>query len=207
MEHLMPERIRNFVVFLDQRLRNLVLDYKYSRSFLFGNVDSKYRDQGAHGAVNSPYCALEILFKDIVQDNDVIVDVGCGKGRVIGWLAKKYPSNKIIGVEIDPQIAGRTQKLFRSGTNIDIRCCNVITDFPAEGTVFYMYNPFDRKTLQAFKQKLLHHSTGVRNIRLIYHTCLYIDVFTEDPLWDIDIVNVPRIPNRSAIITSKTSSK
>ena len=66
---------------------------------------------GAHETVNTSYEALQFFFDQVpLRADDIFVDVGCGKGRVMNFLLKKGVTNRIIGIELDPQIAGQTAK-------------------------------------------------------------------------------------------------
>src|SRR4249919_4103205 len=66
--------------------RNVVIDLRYG-PFLGGTVSTRYRHEGAHPVGNSDYLVLRAIFEGRVQDGDLLVDVGCGRGRVLNhWL-------------------------------------------------------------------------------------------------------------------------
>jgi hypothetical protein len=64
--------------------RTLATDLRYG-AILSGNVGTRYRQAGAYNVVNTPYAVLPQIFAGRIGRDDVLVDVGCGKGRVINW--------------------------------------------------------------------------------------------------------------------------
>jgi hypothetical protein len=66
---------------------NFFLDLQYSGRFLGGTMESRYASSGAIATQSTDYLALSYIFDNLVQvqESDVLVDVGCGKGRVIFW--------------------------------------------------------------------------------------------------------------------------
>ena len=58
--------------------RNALQDLRYGAPL--GGLISMYG--------NTDYLALSNIFAKRIKDNDVLVDVGCGKGRVIQLLAR-----------------------------------------------------------------------------------------------------------------------
>lgn len=50
--------------------------------------------------ISIPHKVLEDIEKALeLKDNSVFYDLGCGNGRILFYLAKKYPKVKFIGVE------------------------------------------------------------------------------------------------------------
>ena len=60
------------------------MDLRYG-GLLRGTLPNRFLHLGAHHAANTPYFILPIIFDGIIHDDDVLVDVGCGKGRVLNW--------------------------------------------------------------------------------------------------------------------------
>jgi SAM-dependent methyltransferase len=93
--------------------RNALRDLRY-RGLLAGTVRTRYAHLGAHHTTNSDYDDLPALFGAArLRADDVIVDVGCGKGRVINWLLAHHPGNRVYGIELDPEIAAATERRLR----------------------------------------------------------------------------------------------
>ena len=91
---------------------NLLLDLKYG-GFVGGVKRTPFSDAGTSDTANTDYAALPFLFEDIIEPEDILVDIGCGKGREVNWWLDNYPSNSICGIELDSEIAGATaSRLF-----------------------------------------------------------------------------------------------
>ena len=118
--------------------------------------ESRFQDLGAYPTMSAEYGAIEMMFKRFpLDENDVFVDVGCGFGRVISWLLlKKAPCKKYYGVELDPDVAAITEKRFKDYPQVSILNGNILDVLPHDGTVFWLYNPFDINVLDAFLSRL-----------------------------------------------------
>lgn len=173
---------------LRELILNTVLDLRYSRKLLHGNIKTSHKNLGANDVYHTKYSVLPLIFKLIrVTKNDVLVDVGCGKGRVINyWLSKKY-KNKIVGLELDGKIAAQTSHHFSRWKNVTIIPGNAISNLPKDGTLFYFYNPFSKEIVKQFEETL---SVVFKNkpIRIIYYNPKSIDVFRNDN-WRINYIN------------------
>ncbi|MEJ7639236.1 MAG: class I SAM-dependent methyltransferase, partial [Singulisphaera sp.] len=70
------------------------------------------------------------------------MDIGCGKGRVLNFWLERFPNNRIIGVELDDRVADRTRRRLERWRNVKIITGDAVAALPAEGTIFWMFNPF-----------------------------------------------------------------
>lgn len=85
--------------------------------------------------------------------DDVFVDLGCGKGRVM-LLAARYPFRRVIGVEISEDLSATARRNV-AARRARLRCpaVEVITadalDYriPDDATVVYIFNAFRGPTL------------------------------------------------------------
>lgn len=169
-------------------LHDSYLDIRYSGRLLNGNQKSKYADIGANDVYHTKYSAMNLIFmhSDICK-SDVLVDVGCGKGRIINyWLSQGYKNN-IIGLELDPQVANNTSHQFRKRNNVTIIQGDAIDNLPKDGTVFYFYNPFNKRNVERFEEAVYNISKG-KKITIIYYNPKSIHVFLKD-YWDVKYVN------------------
>ena len=126
-----------------------------------------------------------IFRKYKIKDSDVLVDVGCGKGRVINWWLKQGHQNRIIGIELDETIAEMTRKRFQRYKNVEIICCDALEAIPEDGTIFFLYNPFGRSAIRAFKDRLKEKVRKKDRVRIIYANCAHLAAFSGDPDWTI----------------------
>jgi hypothetical protein len=168
------------------KLTNAILDLRFG-TLLRGLKPTCYTQLGAYDTANSDYTSIRKLFRGRVQPQDVLVDVGCGKGRVINaWLLGGY-SNRIICVEFDPQVAAETAARLLQFPNVSIIRGDIVTNFPDEGTIFYLYNPFNAQVMHKFKSRL-KESLAKRSFpeaTVIYYNCRHVEVFTEDDACEI----------------------
>src|SRR5579884_3532730 len=161
-------------------VRNAVRDLRYG-SFLGGTVRTRYAHLGAHDVGNVEYEDLPPLFAPAdVQPDDVIVDVGAGKGRSINWLLERYPRNRIVGIELAPEIAAQTARRLRRFGNVSIVAGDATELLPSDGTVFYLFNPFDASVMRRFIDAFLADGMSPRR-RIVYHNCKDVALFRDDP--------------------------
>lgn len=180
-------------------VRNAIRDRRYG-AFLGGSVKSRFAHLGAYNASNSAYDDLPALFAAAdVEPDDVIVDVGAGKGRPINWLLDEHPSNRIVGIELDPEIAARTAARLRRFENVTIVTGDASLLLPRDGTVFFLFNPFDETVMQRFAEAFSAEGMHPRR-RAIYHNCKHVHVFSDDPRFAIEEIAPPSQSFRSVLI-------
>ncbi len=138
--------------------------------------------------VNSDYAALDAVFPGRISPDDVLVDVGCGRGRVINWwLANGCRNSRIYGLEYDPEVAAITSRRLARYPNVTIVEGDALEHLPADATLMYLYNPFVRPVVERFAALVADTYSG-RPMRLIYSNCKHIDVFRADPRWIVQLV-------------------
>lgn len=188
---LSPRRACRKLVRLAQ---NLYWDIRYGG--LCGgwkNEPSRFAHLGASGPWSSEYGDLKRLFARVpITAADVLVDVGCGKGRVLNFWLSQGLTNRLIGIELEPEVAEQTRRRLRRYSNVTVRTGNVLEDFPADGTIFYLYSPFGRRILERFKSTFLDVLSGRPNVRIVYYNCVDLDVFARDARWDIEVLDPQR---------------
>ena len=119
------------------------------------------RDASAADCYRYPYepTSYEVLRRladsGHIRPEDVVVDYGCGKGRVSLFLRHQLGC-RTIGVEYDSAICGQAlENLAASGlSGVEFRCCRAERFDPDEGTCFYFFNPFSLEILRAVVGKL-----------------------------------------------------
>jgi hypothetical protein len=180
--------------------RNAVRDLRYG-SFLGGTVETRYEHLGAHDVGNVEYEDLPPLFAPArVEPGDVIVDVGVGKGRSINWLLERFQANRIVGIELDPDVAAKTAKRLRRYENVTILCADATDALPPDGTVFYLFNPFDASVMSRFIDAFLAEGMAPGR-RIVYHNCKYVQLFRDHPRFDVADIDLPSGNFRSVLIT------
>ncbi|MEU6073961.1 methyltransferase domain-containing protein [Micromonospora sp. NPDC047074] len=108
-----------------------------------------------------------------VGPDDVFVDVGTGKGRVLLVAARRYRARRIIGVEVDPELLAVARRNVarlpaRSGIELvgeDVSAWKI----PPDATILYLFNPFVGRTFEEFLAGVLRSQADhPRRIRLVY---------------------------------------
>jgi hypothetical protein len=177
-------------------VRSALRDLRYGRP-LGGTVRSRYEHLGAFHATNSPYEDLERVFAGVeVGPDDVIVDVGAGKGRSLNWLLGRFPANRIYGIELDPELAARTARRLRRHRKVTVVAADATRVIPPEGTVFYLFNPFDAEVTARFAQALLERG---RPATIVYYNAKFLEAFS-DPRFSVRELDDPALAHRSAVI-------
>jgi len=181
-------------------VRNAVRDLKYGRP-LGGTAKTRYAHLGAFDGGNSTWDDMDRLFAGIrIGADDVIVDVGCGKGRSINWFLDHYPQTRIVGIELDPDLCATTARRLRRHANVSIVCGDVTELLPVDGTIFYVFNPFDGAVMARFAEAVAATRSGAP-ATIAYLNCKFVDVFESDPRFEVRMLDDPRLSFRSAIVT------
>jgi hypothetical protein len=184
---------------LSRVFRNAYLDLRYG-AFLGGTVTSPFAALGIHDTANTDYEALPEIFANAIGPSDVLVDVGCGKGRVINWWLSRGFDNQIFGIELDPKIANETSHRLRHYPNVKIIFGDAVLRLPEEGTVFYLFNPFDETWIRALKERMDRFFGSKRPIRVFYYNCLHSEIFEADPCWIVQKINLRHPFHQLAVI-------
>ena len=108
--------------------------------------DETNADQYHHPYEPTPYCVLERLADSgFFGEGDVVLDYGCGKGRV-GFFLSAQTSVKSVGIEYDERIfesALENRKAVVSGVKPDFVLTRAEAyEVPAEVNRCYFFNPF-----------------------------------------------------------------
>ncbi len=165
-----------------------VLDLRYSGRVLYGNQKTRFKRLGANDVYHTDYTAMPLIFANVaIKPHDVLVEVGCGKGRVINyWLSQGY-QNKIIGLELDPAVAAQTAQQFARWEQVKIVAGDALANLPPEGTVFYFYNPFEWDKVVEFEEHLVAVA-GHKAVTVIYYNPKSLPAFTNRS-WDVQLVD------------------
>jgi SAM-dependent methyltransferase len=164
---------------------NLAYDLRFGE-ILRGDIPTRFAELDAERSANVSYYSLSLIFKDeTIAPDDVLVDVGCGKGRVLNWWLSKRLPNRIVGLELDPEVAAHTRHRLRKHPNVTIIAGDAVEHLPADGTLFFLFNPFHEAVVSRFKEKVLQLPRRDR-IRIHYNNCVHVDVFENDPRFSVE---------------------
>lgn len=151
-------------------------------------VDRRVTKYNYYGGVNV-LMLDELLSRNVMKRDDVILDVGSGTGIFLLYLAA-HGFTSLIGQDLDPDLCAHARKNIRAFLShcpaytgdIDIRCENAITaGIPDEVNVCYLFNSFyDQYTyeewLNALRASLERNPRKVK-ILLLYPTPASLGAF------------------------------
>ncbi len=110
-----------------------------------------------------------------VSEDDVFLDLGCGKGRVVLQAAER-PFKRVIGVELSPELIAVAHENLHAARD-RLRCQNVelivadITTWsiPDDVTVLYAYNPVRGELFEAAMNAMIaSYDRNPRPMHLLY---------------------------------------
>ena len=121
--------------------------------------DETHADQYHHPYEPTPYCVLERLADSgFIRRGDVVLDYGCGKGRVDFFLSHEIGA-RTIGIEYDGGIyAGALEngQTAVSDGKADFVLANAETyRVPQDVNCCYFFNPFSVEILQKVMARIL----------------------------------------------------
>jgi len=168
--------------------QEMLFDLKFSGRLLCGNEKTRFKWLGANDVYHTDYSVMPLIFSLVlIGEQDVLVDVGCGKGRVINyWLSQGY-ANKMVGLELDPEVAAQTAQQFERWEQVEIIAGDAVANLPDEGTVFYFYNPFEWDKVVQFEERLALVSSH-KEVTVIYYNPKSLPVF-HNGNWDVQFID------------------
>jgi hypothetical protein len=173
---------------LRRTARNAAIDLR------FGGFAGGYRPNpvpGATGTGATDYAIMPQLFDGRIGPDDVLVDVGCGYGRVINWWLYRGFRNRIVGLEMMTEVAEHTRRRLRRHDNVTIVTGDAIANLPADGTLFYLFNPFDAEDVfQRFLDGVYERTGANPRLKIVYFAPVLVEAAQADPRWVIEMLPV-----------------
>ncbi len=179
-------------------LEDYVIDRRYGGRC--GGTYQGHSDRlGYRGTSSAHYLYLRRIFKHVpIDPDDVLVDVGSGKGRVLNfWLQSRLP-NRMTGIEIDPRFAHYASDRLGRFPNVEVVCGDVFEVLPSDGTIYYLFNPFKKDVTAKFKDFLVANHDEGKPLTVVYYMALYASLFEADPEWEV--THVPERTFHPAVI-------
>ena len=126
------------------------------------NVPESTGTQATH------YLILRHVFSDIyhILKDDTFIDIGCGMGRVLAYLHRRYPNNQLSGIDLNESSVEVARKWASKRDNVRIMSGNALGIDYNSYTVLYLARPFPPAIFHKFIDHLEEHLT--HSIQLIY---------------------------------------
>lgn len=167
-----------------QRSLDTIRDFRYDRRlgiettgrYISDKPATFFGDEFYYDTVE--YSKLEKIIAFLrLNENDIFVDIGCGKGRIVLYTAAKK-LKKVIGIEYEKSLVDIARKNISSfkalKTEIEIIQADAGTYEISEGTVFFLNNPFGHKTLIKVLDNIRNSTlTFPRKVRIVYQGKLH----------------------------------
>ncbi len=179
--------IKAYTLFLIRKIRWTVQDHYYDKKLgietsevlVFKERISLYKDDEAYYPIN--YYILEKVIDYLkLSDDDIFIDFGCGKGRVI-FFAALEKIKKVVGIELRKELVDIAKRNLHSlklnNTPIEIINADAANFNIKNETVFFMFNPFGRKTLARVVDNIRESLiVNPRIIRIVYFNAVHYDL-------------------------------
>ena len=115
------------------------------------SVDYSLEDSENYGYDPTPYAVLEELVKlDFLDSEDIVVDYGCGSGRV-GFFLESQVGCRVIGIDHSSKLleeAHENLERYNGDGNIEFICSKAEDYCPIEANRLYLFNPFSTKVFR-----------------------------------------------------------
>ena len=136
--------------------------------------DETNADQYHHPYEPTPYCVLErLVSSDLILEEDVVLDYGCGKGRVDFFLSHRTKAGTI-GIEYDEHIyRGAINNLKNTVSRVKPRFVLENAEhytIPPEVNRCYFFNPFSVEILHKVMARIIEsYYDDPREILLFFY--------------------------------------
>ena len=136
--------------------------------------DDSNSDQYHYPYEPTPYCVLERLANSgLIRKKDVVLDYGCGKGRVDFFLSYQTRA-RTIGIEYDERIyqgAIENQRSAVSGTRTEFaRMRAEEYEVPSQVNNCYFFNPFSVELLRKVMARIIEsYYENPREVLLFFY--------------------------------------
>ncbi len=173
--------------------KTLIMDLRYG-GYTGGTTDSPYHHLGVGRTQSAEFSELEYLFeKDWIhiKETDVLVDLGCGRGRVLNYWLSLGLRNRLLGIELNEAIADQTRRRLREHPNVVVVTGDILENIPPDGTIYFAYNPASAPIMAKLKEALLKASQAHKDLVLIYYVSHYLSIFADDERWKVWRIPMP----------------
>lgn len=179
-------KLYRFIIAKSYSLYATIMDFRIGGISANVPKDSRYESLGAYRTESTNYVWLKKIFSCFPLGKDTtFIDVGCGEGRVLTYLYLKKYRNKMIGVELDKQVAKVAKARTKKCKNIEIVQGNILEhgELFKDANAVYLYNPFNEEIMTKFIEMIERNAT--RKVTMYYANDLYRNVIDKRENWYI----------------------
>lgn len=173
-----------------RHVRNVWLDLHYGEPLGGRNGPQRYRALGAYSSLNSDYGLLAQIFAERIRPDDVLVDIGSGRGRVLNFWLHAGHRGPMFGLEIDEDHASRSARRLARWRNVTVRQGDAVANLPAAATLLFMFNPFDCKSMRRLRDAIPQRVSAIEQVRILYYAPTCLEAWTEDERWSVELHEV-----------------
>ncbi len=165
---------------MPRRLNNISWEYRLGISTR-GVVPVPHSDSHHYATMN--YVTIWSVLDHLeLQSSDVVIDIGCGKGRVL-CCAARYPVARVIGVDLSEEFckAARENAQRMRGRRAPIMVQASMADELdySDATVLFLFDPFGAQTVAELLDKVRRDAR--RPLRIAYANPTCDEVFRRQP--------------------------
>jgi Histone methylation protein DOT1 len=158
--HPLGRRARNFAWTVRTRVSDLLHDRRTETAGTEYDPVHVHPERVRYEPSGWGFLARGLAGREVTRD-DVFVDIGSGKGRVV-CQAAQYPFRRVLGVEVSERLNEiARQNVDRILPRLACKHVELITedaarfDIPDDVTVVYLYYPFTGETFSSVVDKLI----------------------------------------------------
>jgi len=186
------------------RIDTRIFDYKYNvktykdTSLQDLQFDSINKKVAVDYETIPPFSINKILNSIDIHKEDVFVDFGCGKGRVL-LVASQYRFKKIVGIEFSPElvdIARFNINICKKYNNFNIDRIEIIKEdvldykYNNDESVFYLFNPFSNIILDPLCDQIIKSiNRKPRRVYILYYHPKFENIIIDKGFKKIDEIN------------------
>jgi SAM-dependent methyltransferase len=172
------DRLARFAISGARAGRNLLCDLQHRHLTVWTP-----RSKGG-GASNSDYRVLHEIFESRVRPGDTLVDVGCGRGRVLAYWERAFPETHRVGIELDPHMASAAARAF-AGPRCHVIAGDAVDVLPGDAKFIFMFNPFGADHVEAMRLRLEERPPQQPPLRIVYLNPKHVHGFEESSSWSV----------------------
>ncbi len=171
-----------------ETVRNWWIDRRYG-GWCGGSIATRFGETGAYGTSSADYWQLRKIFSPenglAVTPDDVLVDIGCGKGRVLNHWLEVGQGDRMIGIELDPEFAGFARDRLEGFANVEVLVGDAIDLLPVDATIIFLFNPFGPRVLDRLRERVAELYPPGGRLRIVYYFAMHRRQFDEDPRFEV----------------------